>query len=156
MSKEITCFFTGHRDVPHTRYDDIYNKTLDTIRRLYTRGYRIFVCGGAVGYDTLAARAVMELRDEFSDTQLVLCLPCRDQDKYFSEPQKREYERILNECDGYEVLYDRYVRGCMHARNRKMADMSSACVAFCEKETGGSAYTVHYAISRCVDVYFVK
>lgn len=156
MEKNITCFFTGHRDIPRARYDGIYRQTCALIEELYARGYRRFICGGAVGFDTLAARAVIALREKNTDIRLWLCLPCRDQAKYFSGKQKEEYEFIKSNCDRYEILYEHYVRGCMHARNRRMVDSSSAGIAFCESERGGTAYTVNYAISHGVEINFVN
>jgi len=155
MDKAITCFFTGHRDIPEYRYNDIYNQTVSLIQKLYREGVKVFVCGGAVGFDTLAAKAVLELR-ELLDIKLHLVLPCKNQSDYFSPSQKSDYEYVLQSCDSSETLYEHYVRGCMHARNRKMVEMSSACIAFCQKSTGGAAYTVKQAISNNIPIYFVK
>ena len=141
--------------MPEHRYADIYNQTLALIQMLYREGIKDFVCGGAVGFDTLAAKAVLELR-ELIDIRLHLVLPCANQTDYFSAAQKAEYKKILDSCDSSETLFDRYVRGCMHARNRKMVEMSTACIAFCTKQTGGAAYTVKLAISDNLPIYFVK
>ncbi len=155
MDRDTTCFFTGHRDVPEHRYNDIYNQTTTLIQTLYREGIKDFVCGGAVGFDTLAAKAVLELR-ELLDIRLHLVLPCTNQSDYFSSAQKAEYEQILGSCDSSETLFDHYFRGCMHARNRKMVEMSTACIAYCTKQTGGAAYTVKFAISNNLPIYFVK
>ncbi len=155
MDRDITCFFTGHRDIPDHRYNDIYNQTLALIQMLYREGIKNFICGGAVGFDTLAAKAVLELR-ELIDIKLHLIIPCANQDDYFNSEQKADYEMILENCDSHETLFDHYVRGCMHARNRKMVQMSTACIAYCQKTTGGAAYTVKQAISNNLPIYFVK
>ncbi len=155
MDRDTTCFFTGHRDVPRERYNEIYDQTVSLIQSLYREGITNFVCGGAIGYDTLAARAVIELR-ELLDIKLHLVLPCADQSKTFSYAQKAVYDEILLRADSVETLYEHYVRGCMHTRNRKMADMSTACIAYCIKDSGGAAYTVKYAISNNIPIYFVK
>ncbi len=155
MEKNTTCFFTGHRDIPRGDYDKIYNETVELIKRLAKDGYTDFICGGAVGFDTLAANAVLSLRDE-CNIKLHLFLPCADQAKFFSSEQKREYERIKEQCDSVNILYDKYFRGCMHARNRKMADLSSTCIAFLQTESGGTAYTVAYAKKLGIDIYFVN
>lgn len=155
MEKQTTCFFTGHRDVPRDAYDNIYNETKERIKVLAQNGYTDFICGGAIGFDTLAANAVLEMRNEY-DIKLHLFLPCADQTKYFSDGQKAEYERIKAECDSVNVLYDKYFRGCMHARNRKMADESQSCIAFLQTESGGTAYTVSYAKKLGIDIYFVN
>ncbi len=155
MDRDITCFFTGHREIPTERYDAIYEQTVYNIKKLYREGITNFVCGGAIGYDTLAAKAVLDVR-EILDIKLHIVIPCQNQSASFSEKQKADYDYILQNCDSSETLFDHYVRGCMHARNRKMADMSTACIAYCTQQTGGSAYTVKYAISQNIPIYFVK
>jgi len=155
MDKDTTCFFTGHREIPKNRYDDIFNQTTALIQLVYREGIKDFVCGGAIGFDTLAAKAVLELR-ELLDIRLHLVLPCADQSVYFSPTQKADYEYIIENCDSCEILFDHYVRGCMHARNRKMVEMSTACIAFCQKTSGGAAFTVKQAISNNLPIYFVK
>ena len=155
MEKQTTCFFTGHRDIPQDAYDNIYNETRRRIKILAQNGYTDFICGGAIGFDTLAANAVLSLRAE-CNIKLHLFLPCADQTKYFSDTQKAEYERIKDQCDSVNILYDKYFRGCMHARNRKMADESSYCIAFLQTTVGGTAYTVSYAQKHGIDIYFVN
>ena len=51
----------------------------------------------------------------------------------------------MNQTD--EIIYvgETYTRGCMHRRNRYLVDHSTICVAYCIRDTGGSAYTVDYA-----------
>ena len=155
MDRDTTCFFTGHREIPKERYDAIYEQTVFYIKKMYREGITDFVCGGAIGYDTLAAKAVLDVR-EILDIKLHIVIPCANQSALFSPPQKADYDYILQNCDSYEVLYDHYFRGCMHARNRKMTDISTACIAYCTRQTGGSAYTVKYAISQNLPIYFVK
>lgn len=155
MDRQSTCFFTGHRQIPDERYDTIYQKTVALINKLAIDGYTDFICGGAIGYDTLAANAVLSLR-EVLGIRLHLILPCADQHIYFSKEQKEEYRRIMDQSDSVNILSQSYYRGCMHARNRKMADLSSACVAFCERQSGGTAYTVSYAERKGISVFFVK
>lgn len=38
-----------------------------------------------------------------------------------------------------------YYKGCMHKRNRYMADNSSYCICYLVKSVGGTKYTVDYA-----------
>ena len=154
MDKNRTCFFTGHRDIPEYVQHLINDKLLKTIDELYGKGYVNFICGGAVGFDTMAAKAVLERKKDL-DIRLVLYLPCKDQDKSFSPEQKAEYQAILECADEVLVMYDHYVRGCMHARNRKMADDSSKCVAFCTEKTGGTAYTVNYADKKGIEIIMI-
>ena len=155
MQTDTTCFFTGHREIPPESYNHIYQLVLYNIQNLYKQGITDFVCGGALGFDTLGANAVLEAKQTL-DIKLHLVLPCADQDKAFTAEQKLEYDRIKQQADSVEVLFDHYTRGCMHTRNRKMVDLSCCGIAYCLKTTGGSAYTVKYAILNNLPVYFVK
>lgn len=151
MNKQKTCFFTGHRQIPEHERERIEKAVLENIEKLCEIGYDTFICGGAVGFDTLCAKAVLQKRKEH-DIKLFLYLPCNGQDKYFSEKQKEDYANIRKNADSVTVLFDKYIRGCMHARNRKMADDSSVCIAYCTSDTGGSAYTVKYAGKKSVEI----
>lgn len=153
MDKKISCFFTGHRDIPQSRLDNIKLQVEGIIKTLYRDGYRIFICGGAVGFDQLCAETVLRLKPELEGIKLRLILPCLDQDKYFTPAQKEAYRKARAAADKIEVLHASYTRGCMLERNRAMADESSMCVAYCTKETGGTAYTVKYALKKNIPIY---
>ena len=155
MDREVTCFFTGHRDIPILKRRSITAQVEKAIRVLYSRGYRSFVCGGAVGFDELCATVVLKLKRELEGIELRLILPCLDQDKYFSPAQKENYAKIRDAADVVEVLHPSYTRSCMHERNRKMADASSVCVAYCTKSAGGTAYTLDYAQKKNILIYRV-
>ena len=154
MDKQDTCFFTGHREIDDS-YEETEQKVYFVSERLYEAGYRNFITGGAIGFDTLAAKVVLKLRAIHPDVRLHICIPCNNQDKYFTPEQKAEYNYLLENADSHEVLYEHYVRGCMHTRNRKMADSSSVCIAYCKKQTGGTAYTVGYAVKKGLQIIYI-
>lgn len=156
MTKETTCFFTGHRSYPREQYESIRSATESIIRTLYDEGYRNFICGGALGYDQLAAETVMRLRNnEYADMKLHLYIPCEGQAANFAPGDKFAYDYVRERADSEKVLYPRYVRGCMHARNRAMADDSSICIAYLKKPTGGTAYTVDYAQKKGIKIIYI-
>lgn len=138
----MTVAFTGHRDIAEKSAVSL--KLRETLRMLIAEGADCFICGGAVGFDTLAAQTVLELKKEFN-VQLWLAIPCADQDIWFSDEQRAEYARIRAAADRETVLSPRYSRGCMHARNRFMVDHCDVMVTYCRRISGGSAYTVSYA-----------
>ncbi len=147
LSSITTCFFTGHRELP-TFLLPLKKKLNQTVLRLYQEGIRTFVCGGALGFDTLAAETVLKLKKEYLDARLCLMLPCREQTKGWSDANIKRYRDILDAADAVEWVSEVYTRGCMHKRNRAMADISSVCVAYLKKESGGTAYTVAYAENK--------
>lgn len=148
VQRARTACFTGHRNIPAEIEEDILKAVKKVIVSLYNEGYRHFVTGGALGFDTVAARAVLAARSYYGDVTLELCLPCRDQTKGWSESNREMYEFIKFQADEVGYLYERFVRGCMQLRNRTMVDKSSYCIAYMTERSGGTAYTVNYAQSK--------
>ncbi len=141
----MTVAFTGHRDVKDPNW--VYDCLIATIKKLIAKGATTFICGGAIGFDTLAATALLELREHYP-IRLVLAIPCEGQDANFPPAIKATYAQIRADADEEVVLYPAYQRGCMHSRNRYMVDHCDLLVAYCHQETGGTAYTVGYAKER--------
>lgn len=146
--KEKTCCFTGHRVIPTRALPRLVEELEQTLRRLIGEGVRYFGAGGALGFDTLAAGTVLRLKGEYPDVRLILVLPCRDQTRGWKAADARRYRDILSRADKVVYTAERYSPGCMHRRNRHLVENSSVCVAYCTRETGGSAYTAEYARQR--------
>ena len=145
MDKREACCFTGHRKLPANRIAEIMERLEEEIERLIRKGVRDFLAGGALGFDTLAALTVLKLRNVYPDVRLVLMLPCRDQTRYWSAHDVSVYETIRERADKVTYIAQRAHPGCMHARNRALADNSSWCVCFLVEPRGGTKYTVEYA-----------
>ena len=143
--KAITCCFTGHRQISPEIMPTLATELESVLLRLIGDGFRFFCAGGALGFDTLAAETVLQLRDQFPQIRLILAIPCREQARGWSAASINRYEHILHRAN--EVIYtsEHYTRGCMQRRNRFMVDHSAVCVAYCTRSTGGSAYTLQYA-----------
>lgn len=146
--KEKTCCFTGHRVIPARVLPALAGELEQTLRRLIGEGVRYFGAGGALEFDTLAAETVLRLKGEYPDVRLILVLPCRDQTRGWKETDVRRYRDIASRADKVVYTAEHYSPGCMHRRNRHLVENSSVCVAWCTRETGGSAYTAAYARQR--------
>ena len=144
---EKSCCFSGHRRLLK---DEKYIKdTVNAaIQRMYSMGVRRFLTGGALGFDTLCAKEVLSMKKRYEDIELLLILPCKDQDKYWTKSQKEEYRNLIDCADEVVYIGEKYIPGCMHARNRYMVDNSKYLVAYCEKTTGGTYYTLEYAYQK--------
>lgn len=141
----MVCCFTGHRHIPVGEVADIRSRLLETIEALVKQGVTEFRAGGALGFDTMAAMAVLQVRDKYPDISLVLILPCKDQDKSWREVDKLRYQEIIAHADKVQVLAEHYYRGCMFVRNRALVDGSDFCIAFLRENAGGTKMTVTYA-----------
>ena len=151
-SNEKTCCFSGHRDITATKYPDIVYQLELKIFDLISQGFTIFYDGGAIGFDTLAAKTVIKAKELFPNVKLNLILPCKDQDKKWEEHDRNEYKEILSKADHIEFVSELYTRDCMFLRNRRLVDSSSICLCYLKKNKGGTAYTVEYAKNQGVRV----
>ena len=145
LNKECTsCVFTGHRELGE-EFTSKTEKTLKAeIERLINLGVTHFYCGMAMGFDLLAAEKVLSWKKKYPSVKLIACLPCEEQEKYFSLKDKKRYAKILKNSDEVLLLSNVYYKGCMLARDRYMADRADCMIAYCRKQTGGTAYTVKY------------
>lgn len=145
LLKNQTCCFTGHRAIPAQERDSIFMALRNAIQNLVLEGYRYFGTGGALGFDTLAAQAVLSLRGDFPYIKLILVLPCKDQASRWKDTDRKVYEEIKNRADKVVYISERYTPDCMFHRNRHLVDCSSTCVCYLTQKCGGTAYTVEYA-----------
>lgn len=143
--KEKTCCFSGHRIIPSEYLPAISEMLCDTLIFYIKQGYRFFGAGGAIGFDTLAAQTVLDLKERYPEINLILVLPCKDQASHWSAKDKEEYERIKTSADKVAYTSERYFNGCMQKRNRHLVEHSSLCICYLTKQNGGTKYTVDYA-----------
>jgi len=151
--KKHTCCFTGHRVIPSEDYAQIKYHLKVVIESAVKKGYRFFGTGGALGFDTLAAQTVLELKRQYPHIRLILVLPCVDQTTGWKQDDIDEYERIRALADKVVYTSREYTSGCMHKRNRHLVDNSSLCICYLTKLSGGTAYTARYAESKKVNVF---
>jgi len=146
--KEQTACFTGHREIPLLQLLPLKKKLRRTIISSIEEGYRFFGAGGALGFDTLAANTVLDLKKNYPDIKLILVLPCLNQTRGWKEKDIETYENIKSQADKVVYTSEQYFRGCMQKRNRHLVDNSALCISYLTSETGGTAYTVKYARSQ--------
>ena len=116
------------------------------------RGVSRFLCGGARGFDTLAAQTVLQLKREYPTLELFLVLPCRDQARGWSSEEAIQYEAVRRRADRVVYMENAYAEGCMHKRNRALVDNSRYCIYYMVQRMGGTAYTVDYAVRQGLEM----
>lgn len=152
MDKGKTCCFTGHRRIPPEDIPFITHALQTEIENQIRQGVLYFGIGGAIGFDTLAALCVLALKEKYHSIRLILVLPCRGQEKFWSKAQQTLYLYILKQADKAVFLSDSYYRGCMQKRNRYLVDHSDLCICYLTNFTGGTKYTVDYCIKKEIPV----
>ncbi len=161
MSRERTCCFTGHRRITAHLRDDIIAAVDSRIKQLYHAGYRYFIAGGALGFDTLAEVEVLRAARFDDDIKLILALPCRDQTARWEGipnyvEHLRRYKELLGRADHVVYLSDFYTDTCMQERNRFMVEHSSACIAYYSGHIrSGTGQTYRMALADGLDIYNV-
>ena len=128
---EQTCCFSGHRHLPKQETLHIHNLLVKHILKL--------------GFDTLAALAVLKIRSIYPHIQLILALPSPQQTNGWSSNDIAVYQSILKQANQIIYMSQEHHSGCMHMRNHYMVDNSLYCICYLANQTGGTAYTVQYA-----------
>ena len=156
--KEKSCCFTGHRIIPFRKKKKLLRELKSMVLYLYSKGITTFHAGGALGFDTLAATTVVDLKRTHSEMKLVLDLPYENQTLGWTDNNKTIYAFLMDNADKVTFYSDnpenrdQAVRA-MFKRNRVLVDSSSVCVCFCEKNSGGTAYTMDYAKKCDLEIY---
>ena len=149
-NKNITVAFTGHRN-----YDGSADAELhELLQGLYADGYRRFLCGMSWGFDLAAAEAVVELREQYADVQLVAVEPYAWFGRLFRGDDAEQYERIKAAADEVVVVGDSGEPIDYIARNDYLVEHASAVVAWWSGvKRGGTAYTVKQARKTKIPCY---
>lgn len=145
------CIFTGHRDLPGD-CDPLRSALRRHITALAADGFTDFLSGGAMGFDLLAAEAVLELRPILPDIRLLMVLPCDNQDRAYPPGDKARYRTALEQADLVRYTAHTYYKGCMLARDRVLAEAADYCLCWLTRSTGGTAYTVRQCALRDVPI----
>lgn len=142
---EKTCCFTGHRNIRKDMLPQLELQVKAAVLQQMQAGAATFISGGALGFDTLAALAVLKMKQNYPNIRLALALPCKGQAKHWNAQQKSQYKYIFYNADEIILVSDEYSAECMLKRNRYMVDRSQSCICYLTGKRGGTAHTVNYA-----------
>lgn len=153
MNKNTSCCFTGHRIIDNSTREALFLALDKKIRSLIESGVTNFITGGALGFDTIVAETVLNLRDtDFPHITLSLALPCREQTKGWNRYQKEKYNEILNKADNIHYISKEYTPDCMMKRNMYMVDNSNYCIFYLLNTRSGTYKTVSYAMDQNLEL----
>ncbi len=153
-----TCFFTGHRIIANESRPALRNRVkklcIDLIKH---HNVTDFITGGALGFDTLAALVVLDLKKEYPHIKLHVYYPCTDQSLKWNANDKKVWESIKLMADDYKYISDMpYVAGCMQLRNKAMVNDSGYGIAYCTRSFGGTVSTIKYAQEKGREVIVIS
>lgn len=139
-----TVMFTGHRHLkaPAAVSAELFN----VVSALYDKGVRHFITGGAIGFDTYAALAVIRLTARHPDVYLDLALVATDQTEKWSASDRRIYNEIIDHSSSHVFLCKSVLQDDSYRiRNYYMVDNADLCVAYLSHASSGTVMTVNYA-----------
>lgn len=163
--KSKTVCFTGHRaqKLPwgFNEKDErciAMKETLKAeIEEAIAGGYRRFICGMALGFDTICAETLIKLKKKYDDIYLEGAIPCKNQDGNWSKEHKARYKKLLKLLDKVYYVREEYTGAeCMLERNRYMVDNSSLIIALFNGNNGGTKYTIDYARQKGLKIILLK
>lgn len=151
-----TCCFTGHRDIPKCDERKILVRVHNLLGPLLDKGVKYFGVGGAVGFDMLMAEDLLDLRDKDRKKIRIISVlpyPGYQQDLGWSEEELCRQERIMRRSDKVSYVSETNCKDVYLMRNRKLVDESGYCISYCNRQNGGTAYTVRYAVEQGLQVF---
>lgn len=159
-----TCCFSGPRPKNYPwgnnkeRESKIAEKLKIAVREAIERGYRHFISGMAAGIDMLAAKIVLQMRENMPDKRITLeaAIPFPDQPRRWKEETKLEYESILSRCDKVHFFADAFSVAAYKERDQYMVDHSSLLIAVPGKLNGGTARTIAFAKELKCEVVLIR
>lgn len=147
------CAFTGYRpqkmpwgfneEAPECI--DFKARLKEQIEQLIGEGYAHFISGGAMGMDTWAAEAVLELKKTYPWILLEMVSPYDGQASKWEPTYRYRHDYLFENADITTATSHEYTRDCMFLRNRYLVDNSDLVLAAYDGQAGGTAMTVEYA-----------
>lgn len=148
---KTTCCFTGHRILKKDfKEEELFN----IIEEVIKKGYKTFLVGMARGFDLKSANALIKLKEKYN-IDIVACMPCKEQNKYFKKSENEDFYNVLNFTDKQVYIQENYDKECMFLRNKYMVDNSSLLIAYYHYQRGGTHSTVTYAIKQNKEILYI-
>ena len=157
------CAFTGHRPSKYPflaapeseEYRRLWQLLRDKVGKAVRDGYTHFLCGGALGADTMAALLLIEERATNPLLTLEVVLPCPEQSKYWREKDARLHAEICEKADVLTCVSSAYTPFCMLERNRYMVESSTRLIAVYDGTPGGTFNTLKTALDKGIEIEII-
>lgn len=135
MLNNRICFFTGNRMHTEIRNSNNCSDLIllkEIIRQLFINailnGYNNFISGVAMGFDTICAEIVIELKEKYPEVTLEIAIPYETYTVKWNDNDKERFFNIVAKCDKETMLQTRYTIDCNIKRNKYMIKKSDFIV----------------------------
>lgn len=157
------CCFTGYRpqklsylqEETGAAYQRLYRLLTKLIKAAVDEGYDYFISGFAEGVDLIAAKIVLELKNEGYEIDLEAALPGMNQAKCWTADQKELYYMLLDLADHRTCVDQTMTKYSCLKRDEYMVDQSDLVIAVFDGKKGGTAYTLRYARGKKRNLWIV-
>ena len=158
-----TCAFTGYRpskmpwgyNESDARCAEFRFRLREALEYLIGQGYTDFMSGGALGFDQMAARIVLSLREKYPWVRLIMVIPFDGQADKWSQEQRGRWLEIIEASDKVIHISHSYDKGVFFRRNHYMVDHVDLLLAAYDGQPGGTAGTIAYAKRHGVRVTYI-
>lgn len=149
IEKERAVSFTGYRTEKIIRtckesnpISYVLNAVSEVVELLYNEGYTTFLSGMAVGFDMIAAEAVLALKERHPDVRLIAVIPYEGQEIGYDDLDISRYNRIYRNA---EIIFTSrsYHDKAYFDRNDYLIANCSKVVCYYTGLIGGTMYTIN-------------
>lgn len=153
FGRAATAAFMGHRFIDASQREHVKKRLSNAVLDTYGHGIRNFISGFAIGFDMMAAEAVVSLKQNYPDITLIAAIPFKGQACRFNFYDRKRYDRLLEVADEVIVLSDSYYPRCFLERDEFMVNHSSRLIAYYDgREKGGTFYTIRKAMAQNIPI----
>lgn len=150
---EQTCCFAGHREIPAGEETKIKTRVYHRIQPLIQQGVIYYGVGGALGFDRMMTEYLLQLRKDNKRMKIIEVLPFEGYRAKWPQEEQARAALLDKQMDKIVYVSKEPSKGAYLARDRHLVDGSKYCICYCNKPTGGTAYTVKYALEKGLTVY---
>lgn len=102
----------------------------------------------------IVAVYLLDLRDrQGKKIKIISVLPFPEWREKWNEDEIRRQDEIMRRSDKVTFIRDAYCQDVYLIRDRKLVDESGYCISYSNRRTGGTAYTVRYAMKKGLQVF---
>lgn len=96
---------------------------------------------------------LIELKKENSRLRIIEVLPFEGYRDRWTPEQQLHAKNLDKKMDKIVYVSKEPSKSAYLTRDRHLVDCSDYCISYCTKQTGGTAYTVKYALEKQLTVY---
>ena len=142
------CTFAGHGKYYYS--EDTYKKIISCLKQLICdKNISEFWVGNYGSFDAMAARAVINIKEEYPHIKLCLVVP------YITSHINKfiiEYKNIYDEIIVADISPQTPVRAYIPLCNQYMVDNSDCLLCYIERKSGGAFKTYEYALKKGIQI----